>query len=87
MTKLQSNGHGSFVQKIVVRVDTEHVEAFKQAFDTEPFRVTEHHSDFAVQTSSTKTGDDETVMYEIDYRLPDLPSFKGWKVLWGESSY
>ena len=85
--ELKSNGYGSFEQKIVVRVDTEHVETFKEAFDTRPFRTTDTHSDFIVQTSSKCRGDDETVMYEIDYALPDLPAFKGWKVLWEESEY
>ena len=83
--KLKSNGYGSFKQKIVVRVDTEHVETFKEAFDTKPFRTTDKHSDFIVQTSSKCRGDDEGVMSEIDYRLPDLPAFTGWEVLWGES--
>ena len=85
--KIQSNGFGSFVQKIVVRVDIEHVEAFGDAFGVEPFRTTPAHSDFVIQTSSTKRGDDETIMYEIDYRLPDLPPFQGWKVLWDQSVF
>jgi hypothetical protein len=85
--KITSNGHGSFEQKIVVRVDIGHVEAFKDAFGVEPFRNLPEHSDFIVQTSSTKRGDDETVLYDIDYRLPDLPSFTGWKVLWDDSVY
>ena len=85
--KLTSNSHGSFKTRIVVRVDMEHVEAFKEAFGTQPFRTLPHHSDFIVKTSATKRGDDETVMYDIDYKLPDLPSFKGWRVLWDESVY
>ena len=74
-------------EKIVVRIDTEHVETFKEAFDTKPFRTTDKHSDFIVQTSSRYRGDDETVMYEIDYMLPDLPAFTGWSVLWEESDW
>ena len=84
---MQSNGFGSFQQRIVVRVDAEHVDMFAEAFDTKPFRTTSEHSDFNVSTSSRKRGDDETIMYDIDHRLPDLPSFKGWKILWDESSY
>tara|TARA_B100000508_G_scaffold136647_1_gene129939 strand:+ start:886 stop:1158 length:273 start_codon:yes stop_codon:yes gene_type:complete len=85
--EIQSLGYGSFQQKIVVRVDSEHVETFSDAFNTKPFRTAPDHADFIVQTSSTKRGDDETVMYDIDYRLPTLPSFKGWSILWGESVY
>lgn len=85
--KPTSNGYGSFINKIVVRVDSEHVETFADAFDTKPFRTTAEHSDFIVQASTRYRGDDETIMYEIDYRLPNLPSFKGWKVLWDKSIY
>ncbi len=87
MDNIKSNGYGSFVQKIVVRVDSEHVETFSDAFGAKPFRTLPDHSDFIVQTSATKRGDDETVMYDIDYRLPTLPAFKGWKVLWDESVF
>ena len=83
----RSNGFGSFVNKIVVRVDSEHVETFSDAFDAEPFRTSPEHSDFTVNVSGRYRGDDEGVLYEIDHRLPDLPSFKGWSVLWGESVY
>ena len=85
--KIRSNGYGSFQQRIVVRVETEHVETFAEAFDAKPFRTTQDHTDFVVQASSRYKGDDETIMYDIDYRLPDLPSFKGWKILWDESFY
>jgi len=85
--RLASNGYGSFEQKIVVRVDSEHAETFSEAFDTQPFRTTPEQSDFVIQTSAGKRGDDEAVMYDIDYMLPDLPSFKGWQVLWGESRF
>jgi hypothetical protein len=85
--KITSNGHGSFEQKIVVRVDIGHVEAFKDAFGVEPFRSLPEYSDFIVQTSSTKRGDDETVLYDIDYRLPEGIVSSGWSVLWDESVY
>ena len=85
--KMTSNGCGSFINEVVVRVDTEHVETFSDAFGVEPFRVLEGCADFSIQLKSARKSDDETMMYEIDYRLPDLPSFKGWSVLWGENSY
>lgn len=83
----KSNGFGRYELQIIVRVDSEYVGMFASAFGIEPFRTTPEHSDFTVQLHSKKRGDDETIMYEIDYRLPDLPSFKGWKVLWDESIY
>ena len=79
--------YNNFEQKIVVRVDKEYVETFSDAFDAQPFRTTKDHSDFAVQASSRYRGDDETIMYDIDARLPDLTAFKGWSVLWSESVY
>ena len=84
---IQTNGFGSFVPKIVVRVEQEYVQMFAEAFGVEPFRELPHHSDFIIHVKSTKRGDDETIMYDIDYRLLDLPSFHGWSVLWGESVY
>lgn len=84
---ITSNGHGRFEQKIVVRVDLKYLNEFRKAFDTEPFRTLPHYSDFVIQTSSTKRGDDETIMYEIDYSLANIPSFTGWKVLWDQSIY
>lgn len=84
---LKSNGFGTYEQKIIVRVDTKHVEKFEHAFDTQPFRTTPKHSDFTIQLRSKKRGDDESVMYEIDNMLPDLPAFQGWEVLWDESTY
>jgi len=84
---LKSNGFGSFEQKIVVRVDTNATEAFSEAFDAQPFRSSPDHSDFIIQTSATRRGDDETILYEIDYALPvDVP-LGAWSVKWGESSY
>lgn len=85
--KLKSNGYGSYINKIVVRVDIEHVDTFAEAFSTTPFRTAPEHSDFIVQTSARSRGDDETIMYTIDCMLPDIPPFKGWRVLWDESSY
>lgn len=85
--KLESNGYGSFINEVVVRVDTEHIEAFCDVFGVEPFGVLEGCSDFSIQLKSARKFDDEMVMYEIDYMLPDLPAFKGWKVLWGKSFY
>lgn len=90
LSKYQNNSnirYDSFEQKIVVRVDLEHVETFRETFGVEPFRTSPEHSDFVIQTSAGKRGDDETIMYDIDYALPDLPPFTGWKVLWGESVY
>lgn len=85
--KLKSNGYGSFEQKIVVRVDIEHVDTFASAFDTTPFRTAPEHSDFIVQTSARSRGDDETIMHMIDYMLPNMQPFKGWEVLWEESVF
>ena len=84
---IQTNGFGSFIPKIVVRVEKQHAEAFSDAFGVEPFRELPYHSDFVIHVKSTKRGDDETIMYDIDYRLPDLPPFQGWSVLWGESVF
>lgn len=85
--KVQSNGYGSFINKVVVRVDIKHVETFSDAFGAEPFRVLEGCSDFVVQASTSYRGDDETVLYEIDYRLPVTVPRSAWSIQWGESSY
>lgn len=84
---IQSNGYGSFKQKIVVKVDTEHAEAFSDAFGVEPFRVLEGCSDFIVNALTRYRGDDETVLYEIDYSLPVGVPRSAWSVQWGESTY
>lgn len=83
----KSNGFGKFEQKIVVRVDSAHADAFAEAFNTKPFRTLPEHSDFIVQTSSKKRGDDETILYEIDYSLPTSIPRNAWTILWDESSY
>ena len=85
---LKSNGYGSFEQRLVVRVENAYVDVFAEAFGVQAFRRSDEGADFIVQTSSTRRGDDETIMYEIDYTLPEsMEPFKGWKVLWDESSY
>ena len=85
--KLQSNGFGSFKQKILVRVDSAYVDIFAEAFNTKPFRTTPKYSNFTINTSSKKRGDDETILYEIDYSLPNSIPRNAWTVLWDESSY
>jgi hypothetical protein len=82
-----SNGYGSFINEVVVRVDTEHVETFSDAFDIKPVKSTTEHSDFIVNVYGRYRGDDATVLYEIDYRLPNSIPRSAWSVLWGESSY
>lgn len=72
---------------IIVRVDKEYVETFSNAFNVKPFRNTKDYSDFKIQLNLKRKGDDETVMYEIDYKLSASPSFQGWQVLWEESDY
>lgn len=70
--KITSNRYGSFEPKIVVRVDSEHVEMFSDVFDTKPLRTLPDHADFSIQLKSTQRGDDETLMYMLYYMLPDL---------------
>lgn len=85
---MKSNGYGSFKANLVVRVKNEHVNAFSECFNVEPFEQTDEHSDFRISMTTRKQGDDETLMYEIDYRLPQsVPPFKGWKILWDQSQY
>ncbi|MFN3828231.1 MAG: hypothetical protein ACK4NR_11480 [Micavibrio sp.] len=82
---MKSNGFGSFIQKIVVRVNQEYADEAREALQATVKDVTEGHTDLIWTTKSTRSGDDETIVFELGYllKIPD----GAWEIVWSESKY
>lgn len=82
---MKSNGFGSFILNIVVRVDRQYADEAQKAMQATVKDVTDDYVDLLWNTKSTKAGDDETIVFEIGYLL-DIPD-GSWKIIWSESEY
>ena len=85
--KVRTNGNGSFLLNIVIRVDKQFSEAFSLFSSIEPDRSSEEFSDFNWELKSIKRGDDENVVDEVHRMIHSVVPFECWKILWDESTY
>ncbi|MCC5986514.1 MAG: hypothetical protein JJT95_02455 [Pararhodobacter sp.] len=83
---MRSNGFGSFIQEIVVHVPRAHAAEVSEILGVEPFvhDLPSGRSYFRVERHSTRRGDDESVVYDLQL---DLPFSLGWRVDWEQSQY
>ena len=81
-----SNGFGRHVQTIVIRVDEEHALKASKVLEIDAFKVNDNgQHDFIYKRLTTRLGDDESVMFDVDAKL-DL-KFGTWSILWNECDY
>ena len=82
---MESNGFGSFINKIVVRVDKDYAETAQKSLSAKVIDTTDQYVDLVWKRASTKTGDDETVVWELAMFI-GIPEGK-WKIIWKDSHY
>ena len=83
---MKSNGYGSCIQEIIVKVPLDRIDDAIRDLELEPFKRDDSFAYFGVHLTSTRRGDDETVMYEIDHLLSSI-QMGTWKIDWDNSHY
>lgn len=83
---MKSNGYGAFIQTIAVEVPLSQVRATAEALRAEPVAVDEDAGTarFNVKMTSTRRGDDETVLWTLAAMLPADGTFR---IDWRRSDY
>lgn len=83
---MKSNGYGSFIQSIIIRITQPHSNALAKALRTEPFSVTPKHHDFEWNRKTARAGRDDDIVFEFGMLYPDIPD-DSYQFLWSESEY
>ena len=85
---LKSNGFGSFQQLIAVSIDQYWTDELLKIDGSKLLQQEKHRSLIQIPLWSCRTGDDETVVYEIRYMLTALGvPFADWSIDWSRSNY
>ena len=85
---LKSNGFGSFQQLIAVSVDQCWIDKLLKIDGAKLLQQDKSRSLIQIPLLSRRTGDDETVVYEIRYMLTALGvPFADWSIDWNQSEY
>ena len=84
-----SNGFGSVEQKIIIHVPREYAKQFALRLDVNPIKEEGDpvRSYFAWNRQTTRTGDDEDVVFELYALLTDEDRAIDWKIDWVDSDY
>lgn len=88
MKKLKSNGFGSFQQLLAVSIDQYWTDELLKIDGSKLLQQDKSSSLIQIPLLSRRTGDDETVVYEIRYMFTalDIP-FEDWSIDWEKSEY
>jgi hypothetical protein len=82
---MKSNGFGSLIQEIVVKVSTAYVDRLN---GYQVLAKNDDFTEFQIDLKTTRPDDDETVIYEIHYLLSALKIPRNaWSIDWDRSSY
>lgn len=83
---MKGTGFGSFVGRIVVKVNKRDIAAARDKSGVAPElrACDDEHGYFVLPWPVTRIGDDETVLFELGHLLGC--EFR-WQVLWAESEY
>lgn len=86
---MKSNGFGSLEQSIIIHVPTEQAKQLALKLGIEPFKEdgSPSHSYFLWKRLTTRAGNDEDVVYDLDMILGDTEHKLGWKIDWNASEY
>ncbi|MCY1220874.1 hypothetical protein D9M68_402690 [compost metagenome] len=87
---MESNGFGSWRQKIIVHVDARHSEEVaKKLCVSGPFKKhgKPERAYFEWTRLTTRRGDDEDVVFELSMLLGIPPSKSDWHIDWDSSEY
>ena len=85
---LKSNGFGSFQQIIVISIDQYWTDELLKIDGCKLLKQDKSRSLIQIPLLSRRTGDDETVVYEIRYMLTALGvPFADWTIDWDRSQY
>ena len=86
--QLKSNGFGSFEQLIAVSTHGNWTDELLKIDGSKLLEQDESRSLIQIPLLSRRTGDDETVVYEIRYMLTALGvPFADWTIDWDRSQY
>lgn len=90
MGKMESNGYGSWRQRVIVSVDGRYSDEVARKLDaSEPFKKqgTPERAYFEWIRFTTKRGDDEDVVFDLCMVLGNPPSRYDWHIDWDASEY
>lgn len=84
---MKSNGFGSLEQNIIIHVPTEHAKLIALKLGIEPFKEegSPSRSYFTWKRLTTRSGNDEDVVYDLDMILGDREHKLGWNIDWDAS--
>lgn len=82
---MKSNGHGSFEQKIVLRVNADFADRVLDTLNAEIIDKGDGFVDLVWKRRSIARGDDESIVFEADMLMG--VSSGSWQILWEESDY
>lgn len=85
MTKLKSNGFGSFEKHLIFSVTEPHAKKLKQM----GWEVVGEHvggTEFKYSFTGRRKGDDESALWQLGHVLPETVPDNCWRVCW-ERSY
>lgn len=88
--EMESNGYGSWRQRVIVSVDSRYSDEVARKLDTsEPLKKqgTPERAYFEWTRLTTRRGDDEEVVLELCVLLDVPPSQYDWHIDWDASQY
>ena len=88
MTKLKSNGFGSFQQLLAVSIDQYWIDELLKIKDSKLLQHDKSRSVVQIPLWTTRPNNDENVIWELRYMFTalDIPS-DDWSIDWEKSSY
>ena len=82
---MKSNGHGSHIQQIIVRVDRDYAKPAQDALNAEIKEKNDKYWDLLWNRRTTTLRKDDEIVFEADMWL-DIPS-ESWRIIWDSSEY
>ncbi|PLU25400.1 hypothetical protein BMJ20_33500 [Sinorhizobium medicae] len=88
--EMESNGYGSWRQRVIVSVDSRYSDEVARKLDTsEPLKKqgTPERAYFEWNRFTTKRGDDEDVVFEMSMLLGNPSGRYDWQIDWDASEF